>query len=148
MLLIVSTALLWMAPRLTAFQVRDASWAARHLAGQIRYLAGEAAVTHQTFRLHYHLQDGQYWTTVLDETGEEIGATDPLLRRQTLPDAVAFEDVVTVQRGKITQGESLTEVTPFGVEKTWIHLQSKGEHWSLEVHPLTGRVSISNEYVE
>jgi hypothetical protein len=147
-LLIVSSALLWIAPRLTAFQVRDASWTARHLAGQIRYLAGKAAITRQTFQLHYHLQDGQYWTTVLNENGEETAAPDPLLRRQTLPDEVAFEDVVTAQQGKITQGETTTEVTPFGVEKTWIHLQSKGEHWSLEVHPLTGRVSISNEYVE
>jgi len=147
-LLIVSAALLWVAPRLASFQVRDMPWTARHLSGWIRYVADEASMTHRTFRLHYQIDAGRYWTTVLSETGEETATTDTLMRQQTLPDGIAFDDVVTAGRGKVSVGETVTEVAPFGLEKTWIHLRAAGEQWSLSVHPLTGRVTVFDRYVD
>ncbi len=147
-LLIVSAALLWVAPRFSAFQTQDLPWTARHLAGWIRYVANEAAMTHRTFRLHYEIDAGRYWTTVLSDIGEETETTDRLMRRQTLPDGTAFDDVVTAGRGKVSAGETVTEVAPFGVEKTWIHLRAAGESWSLAVHPLTGRVTVYDRYVD
>jgi len=136
------------APRLASFQVRDLQWTARHLSGWIRYVANEASMTHRTFRLHYQVDVGRYWTTVLSETGEEMETLDPVMRRQTLPDGIAFDDVVTAGRGKIDAGETVTEVTPFGLEKTWIHLHAGGEQWSLSIHPLTGRVTVFDRYVD
>jgi len=144
----VSAVLLWVAPRLSSFQAQDLPWTARHLAGWIRHVAEEASMTHRTFRLHYRIDAGRYWTTVLSETGEERETTDPLMRPQTLPAGVAFEDVVTAGRGKMSAGETVTEVAPFGLEKTWIHLRARDERWSLSVHPLTGRVTVFDRYVD
>ena len=147
-LLIMSAALLWVAPRFSSFQAQDLPWTARHLSGWIRYVANEASMTHRTFRLHYQIDEGRYWTTVLSEAGEELETTDRLMRRQTLPDGIVFDDVVTAGRGKVSAGETVTEVAPFGLEKTSIHLRAAGERWSLSVHPLTGRVTVFDRYVD
>lgn len=147
-LLIISAALLWVAPRLSSFQAQDLPWTARHLSGWIRHVADSASMTHRTFRLHYQIDAGRYWTTLLSEGGAETEPTDPLMRQQTLPHGIVFDDVVTAGRGKISAGETVTEVAPFGVEKTWIHLRAADKRWSLSVHPLTGRVTVFDRYVD
>jgi len=146
-LFILSASLLWVTPKLLSFQIQDIQWTARHMAGWIRRMAAESSIAHKTYRLYYDLEAGQYWAAVLQENGEYVTAVDPLTRKWTLPAGVAFEDIVTARQGQVSTGETFMQVHPFGVEKAWIHLRSEEGVWSLEVHPLTGRVRVFDQYI-
>ncbi len=149
-LLILGLMSLWVIPQLSGLQMRDIRWTARRLGGIVRSLANEATMTRKHFRLHYDMDRARYWAAVREETGMYA----PLQRgafsftEEILPDGVAFEDIVTVHEGKVTHGETFTQIDPSYVEKTWIHLRSENEFWSLEVHPFTGRVKVRDRYVE
>lgn len=140
--------MLWVMPKLASFGDRDLKWSARRLAGLVRHLASETSATKHLHRLYYDLSEERYYVKVLEETGEYVDTGDPLMIGETLPEGIVFEDVATADAGKVTEGKTYTQFYPFGVEKSWIHLKAGGAQWSLEVHPLTGRVKIYDRYVD
>ncbi len=136
---------LWVIPRLGSFGATDIKWTARHLATLIRQVAEETTATKRLHRLYYNLSEARYRVKVLEENGEYV---DGPPAGQALPTGVIFEDVVTGRVGKVTEGETYTQFYPFGVEKSWIHLRSGKQQWSLEVQPLTGGVKVYDRYVD
>ncbi len=138
-------------PKIGSFGKKDLKQTARHLSQLIGYLAQESAATRQIYRLYYHIGRGEYWVAVgkpgLD-TIEFVEQTDNVGRRRALPPDIAFEAVVTSERGKVTEGEAFTQFYPVGVDKSFIHLKDHDRTWTLEVQSLTGRVKIHEGYIE
>jgi prepilin-type N-terminal cleavage/methylation domain-containing protein len=144
-LLIIGIVTALVMPRINAFTGGDLRQMTRHLAGTFRYLAMESAATKKRFRLHYDLKEGTYWVDRQNEEGEFL----PEGGKRFLPRGISFEDVVTLQQGKVTSGESYTEFFPLGVENTTLHLRDKGGNlFSLIVNPLTGRMKVIDRYVD
>jgi prepilin-type N-terminal cleavage/methylation domain-containing protein len=132
-------------PRINAFTGGDLRGTTRHLAGTFRYLTEESATTKKRFRLYYDLKEGTYWIETQNDEGEFVQDGG----KKFLPQGVSFEDVVTLQQGKITSGESFTDFFPLGVENTILHLRDRGGHvFSLIVNPLTGRMRVVDRYVD
>ena len=132
-------------PRINAFTGGDLRGTTRHLAGTFRYLTEESATTKKRFRLHYDLKEGTYWVETQNDEGEFVQDGG----KKFLPRGVSFEDVVTLQQGKVTSGESFTDFFPLGVENTILHLRDRGGHlFSLIVNPLTGRMRVVDRYVD
>jgi len=135
-------------PRVSAFGAGRIKRETRHLSGIITHLTQESSFTKQTFRLHYDLEARAYWVSVLQENREFAPASDPLVARRVLPEGMRFEDVMTQRHGKVREGEAYTEFFPMGVEKTTIHLKEGESIWTLAINPLTGRVKVSDRYIE
>lgn len=135
-------------PRVSSFGAGRIKREMRHLSGVIAHLTQESSFTKQIFRLHYDLQAGAYWVSVLQENREFAPTSDPLAARRVLPDGITFEDVMTPRHGKVSEGEAYTEFFPMGVEKTAIHLKEGENIWTLAINPLTGRVKVSDRYIE
>lgn len=146
--LILGITALLVVPRVSSFGSGDLKWTSRQFARLIQYLAQESSTTKQTYRLYYNLENGAYWVAALKENGEFVETSDPLMARRVLPRNILFEDVITVQQGKVTEGEAFTQFFPVGVEKTAIHLKQGERKWTLVINSLTGRVKIFDEYVE
>jgi Tfp pilus assembly protein FimT len=146
---ILGISALFVLPRFSSFGEGDLKTTSRRFSGLIQHLAQEASSTRKTYRLYFNLDNGAYWVTVLKENGEFVESTDPLVARRTLPRNISFEDVVTPQQGKVSQGEAFTQFYPVGSEKSWIHLK-KGDdrRWTLVINSLTGRVKVYDEYVD
>lgn len=146
---ILGTAALLVAPRLSSFGAGSLKGASRHFAGLIQYIAQESSVTKQSYRLYYDLRKGAYWVAVGQEAGEFVSyveTSDPLMGRRLLPKGISFEDVITAQQGRVTEGEAFTQFYPVGVDKSLIHLREGEERWTLEINPLTGGVRVYSEY--
>ena len=135
-------------PRISAFGAGKIKRETRHLSGVISHLSQEASFTKHTFRLHYDIEAQAYWVSVLQENREFAPSSDPLVARRVLPKGVSFEDVITPRHGKVQEGEAYTEFFPMGVEKTAIHLKEGENIWTLAINPLTGRVKVTDRYIE
>ncbi len=145
---VLGIAALFVFPRLSSFGSGDLKWTSRHFAGLIQHVAQESSTTKQTYRLYFNLENGAYWVAALQENGEFVETTDPMTARRVLPKEISFDDVVTPQQGKVSEGEAFMQFYPVGVEKAWIHLKQGDRKWTLAVNPLTGRVKVFNEYVD
>ena len=132
-------------PRISAFSGGGLRETTRHLAGTFRFLAEESASTHKRFRLRYDLKEGTYWVEKQNADGDfaQEGA------KRFLDRGVSFEDVVTLQQGKVTTGETFTDFYPLGIEDTTVHIHDAGGHLlSLIVNPLTGRMKVMDGYID
>jgi len=135
-------------PKISSFGAGGIKRETRHLSGVITHLTQESSFTKQIFRLHYDLEEQAYWVSVLQENREFAPSSDPLVARRVLPKGILFEDVITPRQGKVREGEAYTEFFPMGVEKTAIHLKEGENIWTLAINPLTGRVKVSDRYIE
>ncbi len=135
-------------PKLSSFGAGDLKRTIRHLSGMIEHLAQEASSTKETYRLHYDLEEMAYWADMLQDNREFAEITDPLVKRRKLPKGIVFQDVITPRHGKIESGKAYTVLFPMGVEKSTIHLKKEDRIWTLAINPLTGRVKVSDRYVE
>jgi len=141
-------------PRVASFSAGDLQRTSRRLASGIQHLTQESASTKEIYRLYFNLDSNEYWTATLRKNGDVVDVQpNQIMPRRTLPVGVVFEDLMTIQHGKVTQGEVFSEFHPVGVEAMTIHLQQDSQqgfpqHYTLLVNPLTGRVSIKDNYVE
>jgi len=135
-------------PKLSAFGAGDLKRTIRQLSGMIEHLAQEASFTKQTYRLHYDLEDMSYWADMLQDNREFGELSDSLVKRRKLPEGIVFQDVITPRHGKIESGKAYTVLFPMGVEKSTIHLKKENRIWTLVINPLTGRVKVTDRYVE
>jgi general secretion pathway protein H len=130
-------------PLLSNWGQDDLLGSARRLAGTVRYLYNEAALTRNEHQLIFNLDDGSYQTKVLDKTGhlEPVGGAGK--GRKLLGDA-RFEDIVITSRGRFTTGEVTTLFHPSGwLDETIIHLRDEdGKQLSLRFAPLTGAMDL------
>ena len=124
--------------------------AIRRLVGTVRFTFNEAAMKKGFYRLFYDINENQYYVQRLAVTGEFLEEETSMLKKQTLPAGIMFEDVVTIHAGKIDEGVTFTQFFPNGyAERTVIHLKDAYEtQYSLVIHPLTGRVEVFDRYID
>jgi prepilin-type N-terminal cleavage/methylation domain-containing protein len=136
----------------------DLRLASRVIIGEINRLRGKAAHTRQDLELSLDLDEERFYPVeplrdVEKESGERISSareTGEKLNAFRVPQGVELEDVVVFSRGKIQEGEARIRFYANGcVQKSLLHLKNtRNERYTLEINPLTGRVTIYDRYVE
>ena len=135
-------------PLLTGVGADALPLAARRLAGSVKYLFNEAALSGRPYRLTYDL-DGQRYLTQRQEANGELTAVGGLAGDRKLGSDVRFEDVTVVGRGKFTSGQVTTVIQPIGwLEETIVHLQSGRRQLTLHIQPYTGTTRVYEGYRE
>lgn len=119
----------------------------RRLAGVVKYLFNEAALSGFEQRLIYNLDDGSYRAQVVDGSGYIYNAED-LGREAQLRDGISFSDVTVGGRGTYNTGEVTVRIHPSGwLEETIVHLTAgQGEDLTLRINSLTGSSEIYSGY--
>jgi prepilin-type N-terminal cleavage/methylation domain-containing protein len=147
---ILALVALLVTPTLHRFAGGDARSASRELAGFVAALEEEAVATHTIHRLYYDMDAEEYWVTTLVPVGGVLEEGSPIGSKRRLPSDVEFEDVVTAHQGLVTSGAAFTQFFPSGaVTRTTIHLRDEDDaKYSLSVNPITGRVVITDGYVD
>lgn len=120
---------------------------ARRLAGTVKYLYNEAAITGLEQRLIFDLAEGSFYSAQINSVGELL-ENKGLSRRHRLPGSVQFESIYQPQRGEQRDGEVTTAILPGGwLEETIIHLRDKGDRkLTLRLVPLTGLTEFYDGY--
>jgi len=141
-------------PRIDSFRAGEIKRTSRRLAGLVQQLTQDAASTKQRHRLYFNLDTDEYWAVLVQKKGIResdhviILEEKPMIKRRRLPDGILFEDVVTAQKGKVTEGDVFSEFYPIGIESMTIHLKEGESKWTLIANPLTGRVKIFDFYFD
>jgi prepilin-type N-terminal cleavage/methylation domain-containing protein len=140
-------------PRLRAFQAGEMKRAIRHLSIVIHQMTLDSASTKERYRLYFNLDSNDYWAVSVQESVREsdrviLLTEKPMIKRKPLPAGIEFEDIVTAQHGKVTQGEVFSEFYPVGIEALTLHLKEGDDHWTLVADPLTGRVKTFDRYLD
>ncbi len=142
----------------------DMKLEARTLIGQIQGLYSEATFTRRQHRLVFDLDANRYWGEAevptppqRDESGRPVLAkkvfqpvTRDFLKPVTLPAGVELTDVIAGAFGKRSGGVVYTNFYPLGrSDFTTIHLEDDASDvMTLMVNPITGRVTVSDSYLE
>ncbi len=134
-------------PLISGFEPNRLDSTARRLAGTVKYLYNEAAMTGMEHRLTFEMDDNSYRAEQVNRSGE----LEPLLgvgAKKKLKDGVQFASIYQPQRGEQKEGEMTTALLPGGwMEETIIHLQDEKEHkLTLRLVPLTGLTEIYEGY--
>lgn len=147
---ILALVALLVTPTLHRFAGGDARSASRELAGFVMALEEEAVATHTIHRLYYDMEAEEYWVTTLVPVGGVLEEGPPVGSKRRLPSDVQFEDVATAHQGLVTSGTAFTQFFPSGaVTRTTIHLRDQDDvRYTLAVNPVTGRVMVTDRYVE
>jgi len=137
-------------PKLYRFVGGDARSASRELAGFLSALEQESVASHTIHRLYYDLDADEFWVTTLVPVGGVLEEGPPVGSKRRLPSDVRFEEVATAHQGLVTSGTAFTQFFPSGaVTRTSIHLHDDDDgKFSLSVNPITGRVVVTEGYVE
>ncbi len=122
---------------------------ARRLAGTVKYLFNEAALSGRPYRLTYNLSQGTYRAARLETSGELI-VEGGLVREQRLKGNTRFRDLAIGGRGTFSEGEVTTEILPVGwMEETTIHLEDGADQvLTLHINPFTGATEVYQGYRE
>ncbi len=152
-LLVIGIALSFLIPRLRDTDRTRLTASAERLATTARYLYEEAAFRQRPMRLNFDLDNQTYWVTVLNEDPDDpefVADGSPLSAPATLPDAVAFLDVVLPSTGTVTEGVVSALFTPEGwADPLVMHLKSRqGDYATIALDSLTGRTRVGDGYRE
>lgn len=134
-------------PLLSGFEPNHLDSSARRLAGTVKYLYNEAAMTGQEHRLTFELADSSYRAANVSPSGE-LQPLQGVGAKKRLSSGVRFVSIYQPQRGEQREGEVTTALLPGGwLEETVIHLQDDAEHkMTLRLVPLTGLTEIYDGY--
>lgn len=149
-ILIIAIVLSIALPRFRDPSDQDLTSHVRRLATTFRLVRDEAIISGRVYRLNYDLNARRYWIAPEGDRRVTGGATSEssfLMRPVSLPDTVAFSDIVLQSTGKLIDGQVYTRFFPDGfVDPTVIHMDNGQRAYTLSVWPLTGRVSIYEGY--
>ncbi len=136
-------------PMLTGIGEDGLDASARRLAGTVKYLYNESALTGRPYRLVFDLDEETFAAKRQEENGELVEVTGTG-RQQHLKKAVRFRDVEVVGKGKSTSGEVTADIHPVGwLDETVIHLDDGGDRvLTLRLMPFTGATKIYQGYRE
>lgn len=134
-------------PLISGFESNHLNSSARRLAGTVKYLYNEAAMTGMEHRLTFELEDNSYRAANINAAGE-LKALQGVGAKKKLSSGVQFVNIYQPQRGEQSEGEITTAFLPGGwLEETIIHLQDDKEHkMTLRLVPLTGLTEIYDGY--
>ena len=135
-------------PKLPAVGENRLEASARRIAGMVRFLYNEAALSGVEHRLAVDLDKNVLGGRKLEEDGELVTVTGSG-RDQTLSSSVDIVDVSIPGRSKISSGKVSSTIFPVGwMEETVIHLKSDDRTLTLHMQPLTGVTDIYEGYKE
>lgn len=135
-------------PRLPAIGGNQLEASARRIAGTVRHLYNEAALSGREHRLAFDLDKNSLGGRILEDDGE-LQMTTGSGRDHTLSSAVDIVDVSIPGRNKVTTGQIASRIYPVGwMEETVIHLKSDKRTLTLHLQPLTGVTDIYEGYRE
>ena len=125
---------------------------ARRLAGIVKYLFNETALTATQHRLVFNLDDNLCTVEQLSDLGE-WHAPEGRVKHYRLPSNIAIKDIWVDERGKTTTGTvTITFHTQGWLPQTTIHLRETGRDngAELSIHLLsfTGTAEIEEGYHE
>ena len=135
-------------PMLTGVGQDGMDASARRIAGTVRYLYNEAALTGLQYRLTFDLDDGTFGAKVLGKDGQlrEITGTGA---ERPLKGETRFAEVWTAGRGSFTRGEVTITIYPAGwLEETVLHLKEEERNLTLRLMPFTGATEVYEGYRE
>ncbi|MDT8440028.1 MAG: prepilin-type N-terminal cleavage/methylation domain-containing protein [Desulfuromonadales bacterium] len=121
---------------------------ARRLAGTVKFLYNEAAMTGREHRLTFDFEQGSYHGRVIEVDGELVAAGDQG-RQAALKGATRFDAIRVPGRGRFTMGQVTIRFAPTGwVDETVIHLSDDRQQRTLRIMPLTGTTEIYSGHRE
>lgn len=163
-------------PQMSSYFKLTLNTSARELASLVKETYNSTAMTGRVHRMAYNIGEGEFWVesgpaTLLLDTKESLEEeerrkrfgkkseekskspfkieTSITKKKQTLPEGVQFEDIITEQsKEPITTGEVFTHFFPHGItEQTIIHLKDNSNHQvTLVVSPIVGRTEVYERY--
>jgi len=136
-------------PLLTSGHKGDLKASTRRLAGTMKYLFNEAALSGLEHRLVVNLDENSYRGEVIEDDGS-VGELEGTTARASLKSGISFTDINLAGRGSFSQGEVTIRIHPSGwLEETVIHLSDeKSNRMTLRVNPLTGSSEVFDGYRE
>jgi hypothetical protein len=144
-LFVLSLALAFVLPNLTMQNQLPAS--VRHLIGMIRALSLASSTDRQMHRLHFDMEQGRYWATVMSQDHEEIPAINPSVSGSFhLPPPVLFRQISVLDGENRVPGRSFITFYPIGnADGALISLTEGTEQTILRLDPLSGDVRVIRE---
>jgi len=135
-------------PKLPAIGENRLEATARRIAGMVRYLYNEAALSGLEHRLAFDLDNNSLGGRKLDPDGELTVVTDSG-RDHELGGSVTIVDVSVPGKNKVTSGQLFSRIFPVGwMEETVIHLKNSNRTLTLHLQPLTGVTDVHEGYKE
>ncbi|PLX93058.1 MAG: hypothetical protein C0620_08255 [Desulfuromonas sp.] len=136
-------------PLLSTVAENNLNHSARRLAGMVKYLYNETALTATRHRLVFDLDSNQCRVEQLSDL-DEWQPPEGRVRSYTLPANIDIKDIWMAQRGKATTGTVTILFHQQGwLPETTIHLQQdNGKELSLHLLPFTGTTEIKEGYQE
>ena len=135
-------------PKLPAIGENRLDATARRIAGTVRHLYNEAALSGLEHRLAFNLDRNSLGGRRLERDGELTTVTGSG-RDHSLSSSVDIVDVSIPGRNRISSGEVFSRIFPVGwMEETVIHLKSDSRTLTLHLQPLTGTTDIYEGYKE
>jgi general secretion pathway protein H len=130
-------------PLLSGFDPDRLKSSAGRLAGTVKYLYNEAAMTGMEHRLTFDFDQEAYYAEKVNGLGEWL----PLLgvgAEHKLAEGVRFVTIYQPGKGELSDGQVNTALLPGGwLEETIIYLQDeKKQQLTLRLVPLTGRTQV------
>ena len=135
-------------PRLPAIGENRLDATGRRIAGTVRHLYNEAALSGLEHRLAFDLEKNTIGGRKLERDGELVMVTGSG-RDHTLSSSVDIVDVSIPGQNKVKSGQISSRIFPVGwMEETVIHLKSDTRTLTLHLQPLTGVTDIYEGYKE
>ncbi|PLX96305.1 MAG: hypothetical protein C0621_02180 [Desulfuromonas sp.] len=127
----------------------DMTRSARRLAGMVKYLYNESALSGLEHRLHFNLDERSCRGEVVSASGE-VTELEGVGRGGEFKGDVKILDIAISGREQTTSGEVTAEILPIGwLPETVIHLGNEaGEKLTLRLNPFTGSTEVYEGYRE
>ena len=134
-------------PLISGFEPNRLDASARRLAGTVKYLYNEAAMTGLEHRLTFEIAENSYHAGNVNRSGE-LQPLQGVAAKKNLSSGVKFVSIYQPQRGEQKDGEITTALLPGGwMEETIIHLEDDNQKkMTLRLVPLTGLTEIYEGY--
>lgn len=146
-ILLIGVILVFVLPKLGNIGDTKLRTTARQLAGKIQSLYDESVLKKKPYQIVFDITNRTYSFSQISD--EESSILSDSTQETSLSDRVYIKDIVMETEGKITEGKVAIRFYPDGyVEKNTIHLSDGKKDYTLATSPLSGKVKISEGYVE
>ncbi len=146
-ILLIGVILVFVLPKVDNLGDSKLRTAARQLAGTIQSVFDESIIKKKPYQIVFDIANRTY--SFYEISGEESSVIADSSEESSLPGRVFIKDIVMEEEGKVTEGKVTIRFYPDGyVEKNTIHLSDGKKDYTLVTAPLTGKVRISEGYVE
>ena len=146
-ILLIGVILVFVLPKLDNLSDTKLRTTARQLAGKIQSLYDESVLKKKPYQIVFDITNRTYSFSQISD--KESSTFSDSAQETSLSDKVYIKDIVMETEGKITEGKVAIRFYPDGyVEKNTIHLSDGKKDYTLATAPLTGKVKISEGYLE